>query len=249
MIARIALGVGALFALTRLFNRSPRHVKDRLAKAHADLAAGVSEANDAPGGGLHEIFRDSGWARGVTRLGGGTIHDWCGMTVAAWAARSGMHPRHRRSFWHTQNVRSFFSYGKAGNVHHRTATHAVVRGARRRIEDWHRAEGKPRVWYEGADLDRPYSEWDAQPGDVLLFDWSGRRDGADHIAMVESFDGRTLVTLEGNASGDRGGRRVRDAVIRRPVDLADPAQRRLIYGWGRFSPLDFLPETPGVVVE
>lgn len=202
-----------------------------LREARADLDRGVSERDRSDDGPLAQIFRDSGWANGVTHDDGGRVHDWCGMSVGSWAYRAGMNPQHRRSFYATQNVRSFFSYGTAGNVHHRTAREVEVDGVLMPIETWHRNNGARRTWVEGDILNElPVERWPLQAGDVLLFDWSGRRDSADHIVLVESFDGRTLKTLEGNAD---------DKVQRITKDLTDPRQRRLVYGFGRFSPLDF----------
>ena len=45
----------------------------------------------------------------------------------------------------------------------------------------------------------------AQPGDLVLFDWDG--DGvADHIGiLVDRGDGQTITTIEGNTSGAGGG--------------------------------------------
>lgn len=50
-----------------------------------------------------------------------------------------------------------------------------------------------------------------RPGDIVFFDFDG--DGIDHVGIVESRDGQTLVTIEGNTSAtsqDNGG-----AVMRR----------------------------------
>lgn len=55
---------------------------------------------------------------------------------------------------------------------------------------------------------------DYKPGDLVFFDFNPKAgDGVDHIGIVESWDGRTLVTIEGNTSmtsQDNGG-----AVMRR----------------------------------
>lgn len=55
---------------------------------------------------------------------------------------------------------------------------------------------------------------DYKPGDLVFFDFNPKAgDGVDHIGIVESWDGRTLVTIEGNTSTtsqDNGG-----AVMRR----------------------------------
>lgn len=54
-------------------------------------------------------------------------------------------------------------------------------------------------WFKSAGLwqDRGYAP---QPGDIIFFDWGG--DGvSDHVGIVESCDGTTVRTIEGN-SGD-----------------------------------------------
>lgn len=55
---------------------------------------------------------------------------------------------------------------------------------------------------------------DYKPGDLVFFDFNPRvGDGVDHIGIVESWDGKTLITIEGNTSmtsQDNGG-----AVMRR----------------------------------
>jgi cell wall-associated NlpC family hydrolase len=44
-----------------------------------------------------------------------------------------------------------------------------------------------------------------QPGDIIFFDW-GRDGVSDHVGIVESCDGTTVHTIEGN-SGDACNRR------------------------------------------
>ena len=54
-------------------------------------------------------------------------------------------------------------------------------------------------WFKDAGLWRAGGE-EPQPGDIVFFDWEG--DGtSDHVGIVESCDGRTVETIEGN-SGD-----------------------------------------------
>ncbi len=53
---------------------------------------------------------------------------------------------------------------------------------------------------------RAVSVWDAQPGDIVLFDWEG--DGvSDHVGFVESNSGGYLTCIEGNTTlnGRSGG--------------------------------------------
>ena len=59
-------------------------------------------------------------------------------------------------------------------------------------------------WFKSAGLwqDRGYAP---QPGDIIFFDWGG--DGvSDHVGIVESCDGSTVYTVEGN-SGDACAKR------------------------------------------
>lgn len=53
-------------------------------------------------------------------------------------------------------------------------------------------------WFKSAGLwrDRGY---EPQPGDIVFFDWGGD-GGADHVGIVESCDGSTVHTIEGNTS-------------------------------------------------
>jgi hypothetical protein len=37
-----------------------------------------------------------------------------------------------------------------------------------------------------------------KPGDIIFFDWNG--GGADHVGIVESCNGKTITTIEGNSS-------------------------------------------------
>ena len=64
-------------------------------------------------------------------------------------------------------------------------------------------------WAEGQGTWHPNGSYNAQPGDMLLFDWDS--DGcADHVGIVESYDPSTgvCITLEGNTSGDASGSQV-----------------------------------------
>jgi hypothetical protein len=49
---------------------------------------------------------------------------------------------------------------------------------------------------------------DYRPGDIVFFSWSGSRTKADHAGIIESADGKSLMTIEGNTSSesdDNGG--------------------------------------------
>ena len=121
------------------------------------------------------------------------------MSVAAWGFRAGLLAIHRRSFWATDNVRSFFSSGRAGRVHHRTAREVTLAaGTVVEVAAWHAERKQERTWRETAALQQlPLAEWDLAPGDVALINHDGKTDRAHHIVLVESFDGATLTTLEG----------------------------------------------------
>jgi len=213
-----------------------------LREAHMDWEAGTSESDQSTEGRLSAIFRDSGWSlRTDVSRRTGRVKDWCGMSVAAWADRCGFAPALRSAMYQTNNVRSFFSYRRAGPVHHRTDMVAIVAGVERPLEELHRQRGALRAWIETDKLHGlPLDKWTIAPGAVLLINHHGRRDKAHHITLVESFDGRTLVTMEGNASGQSGGgKRISQAVVRVTRDLTDPAVRATIFGHGKFSSVDF----------
>jgi hypothetical protein len=52
-----------------------------------------------------------------------------------------------------------------------------------------------------------------RPGDIVFFDWGGSRSikNVDHVGVVEQVKGKRIVTIEGNTTGDRCRRMVRDA--------------------------------------
>jgi len=55
-----------------------------------------------------------------------------------------------------------------------------------------------------------------KPGDLVFFDFSGRKVSTDHIGIVESVSGDTVVTIEGNTSSGSGGSQANgDGVYRR----------------------------------
>lgn len=59
------------------------------------------------------------------------------------------------------------------------------------------------------------------PGDIIFFDWQG--DGVtDHVGIVQSCDGRTVYTIEGNS---------RDSVRQKSYNVGSGS----IYGYGRMS--------------
>ena len=56
------------------------------------------------------------------------------------------------------------------------------------------------AWFQERGLWQDRSFFPA-PGDIIFFDWPRGRDGAEHVAIVESCDGGTVYTIEGN-NGD-----------------------------------------------
>ena len=212
-----------------------------IARAKVDWRAGVGEHDQSNAGGLSRIFFDSGWSLRVDKTASGRVKDWCGMSVAAWAHREGLAAGIRSSLYQTENVRSFFSYGEAGSVHHRTDRQATVAGETVSVLDLHKHKNSVRTWLESDALHAiELARWPLSPGMVLLIAHDGSRTRAHHITLVESWNGRELVTMEGNASGQsHEGKRIRQAVVQVTRDLTDPAVRRTIFGFGAFSDVDF----------
>lgn len=220
------------------------HLTKALEAAERDWRANVGEHHKPS---LDRMFRASGFASQCPRQADAKVPDWCGMAVGTWLVDGGINPAFARSFLHCLNVEAFFTYGRKTNVNpRRLDTQINLDGKWTSIEAFHGAPGSSmsRAWADRSEvLRRVDDEYHAaalfQPGDVVLLDWSGR-DAADHITMVHRWDGRTLVTIEGNASGaGPEGERRHDAVVIRRLDLRESANRRLVYGRGRLSPMDF----------
>lgn len=56
----------------------------------------------------------------------------------------------------------------------------------------------------------------AQPGDIVIFDWLGSRDGAnDHVGFVELNKGNYIQTIEGNTSSGASGSQGNGGVVAR----------------------------------
>lgn len=240
-MSEIALLVGASAAAGfATYFLTPTHGKagmklKTVQEAHRDLSKNIDSTQLEKSGNLSAIFKDSGWSNSVD-VRDGKVMDWCGMAVAAWSWRAGLLPVHRRSFWATSNVRSFFSYATKG-AHNRTLRELNGKP----IQEVHAAAGSLRKWLETHELRAvPLKSLDIEPGDVVLIAHRGQTTGADHIALVESFDGRKLITVEGNASGTLpNGKAVRSGVVRKSRDLSDVQIRATLFGVGRFSKLDF----------
>lgn len=217
------------------------HLARALAAADRDWRNNVGESQRAS---LDRMFRASGFARQAPRGWDAKVPDWCGMAVGLWLQDGGMNPAFGRSFLHCLNVEAFFTYGRQRNVNpRRLDTQISLDGKWQLIRDFHGA-AMARHWLSRAQVEERYDDEAARadlfaPGDVVLMDWSGR-DAADHITMVYAWDGHQLVTREGNAAGlGPDGNRRREAVVERRLDLSPAASRRLIYGAGRLSPMDF----------
>ncbi|WP_459546246.1 CHAP domain-containing protein [Nocardia sp. X0981] len=66
---------------------------------------------------------------------------------------------------------------------------------------WTNKNYVPAIWNDAKSMGLARHTADAQPGDMIIFDWQG--DGnPDHIGIVKSVNGNTITTIEGN-SGDR----------------------------------------------
>lgn len=195
---------------------------------------------------LDRMFIASGFARQAPRAWDAKVPDWCGMAVGLWLQDGGMNHPFGRSFLHCLNVEAFFTYGRQKNVNpKRLDTQLSADGKWMRIETV-QAGSTARRWL-GRDAIKARLTAGAslpdldvfRPGDVVLMDWSGVND-ADHITMVKAWDGKTLTTIEGNASGlGPAGEKRRESVVTRMLDLSKPASLKLVYGVGRLSPMDF----------
>lgn len=89
----------------------------------------------------------------------------------------------------------------------------------------------------------------AKPGDIVIFDWPGSRDGAnDHVGFVELNKGSYIQTIEGNtssgASGSQGNggvvaRRTRDwSVVQDVIRPAYGSDKPLPDALKRYTDLD-----------
>lgn len=234
--AMILAGGGAITAAAIVWRRTVNHYTPRaVLYARHDYARKITSAMPDKNSPLAEIFRLSGWSNYVHRVDG-SIMDWCGMAVATWLHLAGLRAEDRRTFWHTDGVRAFFSYGRTGSTRRLVATRDG-----QSIESVHRTQKKQRRWIETAALRAvPLDEWDLQPGDVVLIAHQGQTTHANHIALVESFARGRLTTLEGNASGVlANGQTTSSGVVRKTRNLKDVNVRNTIFGIGRCSPLDF----------
>lgn len=60
------------------------------------------------------------------------------------------------------------------------------------------------------------SKMSAQPGDIVIFDWPGSRDGAnDHVGFVELNRSTYIQTIEGNTSSGASGSQGNGGVVAR----------------------------------
>lgn len=214
---------------------------------------GEHDRSDA--GGLAHIFKASGGKFGKVPPAPQKVPDWCGLTVGAALADVGVHPDLVKSFPHCLNVEAFFTYGRQKNVNpKRLATEVLIDGQWVKIEDWHRSQGKERLWIPESVLRAgDASGIGLAPGDVVLIDYQGPADArpdessdtAEHITTCASFNVMgpgILQTIEGNAEGKGpDGKPRRDSVIVNDRDLNQGSQRKRLFGAGRFSELDFEP--------
>lgn len=219
------------------------HLTKALEAADRDWHANVGEHDRAS---LDRMFKTSGFARQCPRGWDVKVPDWCGMATGTWLVEAGLNPAFARSFLHVFNVEAFFTYGQRRNVNpKRLDTKMQTDGGWVDIRKLH-GDTHPRRWLDRGVIESTVVRGvDAEarglfaPGDVVLFDWQGVND-PDHITMVKAWDGRLLTTIEGNAAGlGPAGDRRKDAVVERKTDLSKASARRLIYGAGRVSAMDF----------
>lgn len=60
-----------------------------------------------------------------------------------------------------------------------------------------------------------------QPGDLVIFDFTGKKTTTNHIGLIESVSGNTLTTIEGNtSSGSAGSQSNGDGVYRRQRNVS-----------------------------
>lgn len=65
--------------------------------------------------------------------------------------------------------------------------------------DWTNPNYVPSIWNDAKSMGLARQTGQAEPGDLIIFDWQG--DGTpDHIGIVESVNGSTITTIEGNSS-------------------------------------------------
>lgn len=191
---------------------------------------------------LDPIFSTAGWSQRAPRYPQ-SVPEWCGFAAYFWLHAAGMYKSHARSFYHVKNVVAFFTYGAKLNVNpRRLMTKAVLSGAEGAVvpaQKLHADHKMPRLWMDYDAIQKTLPDF--QPGDVVLIRHRPSAPEANHIALVLDFypDQKTLVTLEGNASGVSVNGPARDAVVRLTRPMEVPAMRRMIWGWGRPSALDY----------
>lgn len=65
---------------------------------------------------------------------------------------------------------------------------------------WRNKNYVPDIWTDARTLGLTASPYDAEPGDMVVFDWGG--DGElDHVGIVVKREGDTIYTIEGNTEG------------------------------------------------
>lgn len=204
--------------------------------ALASWKAGVGEhARET----LDPIFATAGWSARAPRYPM-SVPEWCGFAAYYWLNAAGMYKAHATSFFHVKNVVAFFTYGKQHFVNaRRYMSHAVVNGALVGTEQLHSDHGCRRLWW-GHDAIQD-SIPDIQPGDVVLIRHRPTSSIANHITLALTWapEHGTLVTIEGNASGVGVNGPTREAVVKVTRPLGIGAIRRMIWGIGRPSALDY----------
>jgi len=205
---------------------------------------------------IDRITHQAGFAKRMDwRDDGRADRMWCGFAVASWLYSAGLAKDLRKGFWHVKNVEDYFRY-RYGKRVPRWAVVGVSGDELVDLKQFHEENDAPRLWIDNEDIeamareDGPhmigFSDYGLlRLGDVALID--GGADGtANHITMVQSYEGPVLTTVEGNAGGmlwsPEEGKELRvkrDAVTINRRDLEDPRQRAKIYGVGTLSLIDF----------
>lgn len=84
----------------------------------------------------------------------------------------------------------------------------------------------PWIVEDGEAAGKVVSKYDAEPGDIILFEWDGDWS-ADHVGLVAANHGGYVETIEGNTDGGRVARKTRSwdvvcCVIRPDFDGSQP---------------------------
>ncbi|WP_282776364.1 CHAP domain-containing protein [Nocardia sp. CC201C] len=68
--------------------------------------------------------------------------------------------------------------------------------------DWTNKNYVPAIWNDAQSMGLAASPYDAEPGDMVIFNWDGGEP--DHVGIVVARVGDTIYTIEGNTTGPDG---------------------------------------------